>query len=235
MSLQGVVRHPEPAGGEHRVAVAVLLERPRLAHQPVDHVAVLDPVPAPAPKPRQLVHPTGPVPDLQAFGPDVDLDPLADQPARHRVDVPADVDRAPAVDPDLDPPARLQPPRRQRRQHGLLLGEPLGAVGVLPGHDLAEERLVLPGAGEVAAPAKHQGLVDGLLDPVVSLLHVPILVRLPRLDRLGLQSVMVQQGLVSPCEHLRIGVGLDRGTEAVGAVLPGNPSQFPQGVLQPFA
>jgi hypothetical protein len=38
---------------------------------------------------------------------------------------------------------------------------------------------------------------------------------------------MVQQGLVSPCEHLRIGVGLDRGTEAVGAVLPGNPSPFP--------
>jgi len=232
--LQGVVGHPEPAGGEHRVAVAVLLERPRLAHQPVDHVAVLDLVLAPAPQPRQLVHPTGPVPDLHSFGPDVDLDPLTDQPARHRVDVPADVDRAPRVDPDRDSPAHLQPPQRQRRQHGLLLGEPLAAVRVPPGYDLAEEGFVLPATGEVAAAPQHQGLVDRLLEPVVTLLHVPVLVRLPRLDRLGLQAVMVQQGVVSPCEHLRIGVGLDRGTEAVGAVLPGNSSQFPKRVLQPL-
>jgi len=111
--LQGVVRHPETAGREHRVAVAVFLERPRLAHQPVDHVTVVDLLLAPAPKSRQFVHPSGPVPDLQSFRPDVDLNPLADQPARHRVDVAADVDRAPRVDPDRDPPARLQPPQRQ--------------------------------------------------------------------------------------------------------------------------
>jgi hypothetical protein len=113
VSLQGVVGHPEPARGEHGVAVAVLLERPRLAHQPVDHVAVVDLLLAPAPKPRQFVHPTGPVPDLQSFGPDMDLDPLADQPARYRVDGPADVDRAAGVDSDRDPPAHLQPPQRQ--------------------------------------------------------------------------------------------------------------------------
>jgi hypothetical protein len=112
--LQGVVRHPEPARGEHGVAVAILLERPRLAHQPVDHVAVVDLLLAPAPKPRQFVHPTGPVPDLQSFGPDVNLDPLADQPARHRVGVPLDVDRAATVHPHLPPLARLQTPRRQR-------------------------------------------------------------------------------------------------------------------------
>jgi hypothetical protein len=50
--LQHVVGHPEPAGREHRVAVAVLLERSGLAHQPVDDVAVLDAMLPPAPEPR---------------------------------------------------------------------------------------------------------------------------------------------------------------------------------------
>ncbi len=40
--LQQVVSHPKPAGREHRVTVAVLLERSRLADQPVNDVAVLD-------------------------------------------------------------------------------------------------------------------------------------------------------------------------------------------------
>jgi len=232
---QDVVRHPEPAGGEHRVAVAVLLERPGLAHQPVDHVAVRDFVFAPAPKPWQHVHPTGPVPDLQLFGPNVDLDPLADQPARHRVDIPTDVDRAPRVHTGGDPTVHLQPPQRQRRQHRLFLGEPLAAVGVPPGHDLAEKRLVLAAAGEVAASPQHQRLVNGLLEPVVALLDVAVLVRLPRPDRLGVEAVMRQQRPVTSGEPLGFGIGLDRRGEAVGAVLPGNPSQFPEGVLQPRA
>jgi hypothetical protein len=79
--LQEVVGHPEPAGGEHRVAVAVLLERPGLAHQPVDDVAVLDAMLAPAPESRQGVDLSGPVPDVEGFGPDVNIDLFTDQTA----------------------------------------------------------------------------------------------------------------------------------------------------------
>jgi len=50
--LQLVISHPEPTGREHRVAVAVLLERSGLAHQPVDDVAVLDAMLPPAPESR---------------------------------------------------------------------------------------------------------------------------------------------------------------------------------------
>ena len=190
---------------------------------------------ASAPQPRQVVHPAGPVPDLQGLGPDVDLDPLADQAALQRIGVAADVDRAPRIDPHLDPPAHLQPPRRRRRQHGLLLGEPLAAVRVPPGHDLAKERLVVTPAGEVAAAPQHQGPVDGLLEPMVTLLDVAVPVRLPGGDGLGPQAVMRQQRPVSLREPLGVGVGLDGRTEAVGAVLPWGPSQLPQGVLQPVA
>jgi hypothetical protein len=52
LAHQEVVSHPESAGREHRVPIAVRLEGARLAHQPVDDVAVLDPVLAPAPQPR---------------------------------------------------------------------------------------------------------------------------------------------------------------------------------------
>jgi hypothetical protein len=80
--LQDVVGHPEPAGGEHRVAVAVLPERSRLADQPVDDVAVLDAMSASASESRQAVQLPGPVPDVEGFGPDVNIHLFADQTAR---------------------------------------------------------------------------------------------------------------------------------------------------------
>jgi hypothetical protein len=79
--LQHVVGDPEPAGREHRVAVAVLLERSGLAHQPVDDVAVLDAILPPATKPRQGVDPAGAVPDLQGLDHDVNVHRLTDQSA----------------------------------------------------------------------------------------------------------------------------------------------------------
>jgi hypothetical protein len=230
-----VVGDPEPAGGEHRVAVAVLLERPGLADQPVDDVAVLDAVLAPAPEPRQGVDLAGPVPDLECIGSDVNIHKLTDQSTGQRVGVAADVDRAPRVDPRLGPTGHLQPAGRESGQHGHFFMKTLLPVGVTAGHELLEERLIVAPAGEVAAPAEHQGLVDGLLEPVMALLDVAVLVGLSRPDRLGFEAVVRHQGLVPPGERAGVRVAADRRGQAVGAVPPGNPSQFPQGVLQPFA
>jgi hypothetical protein len=106
--LQQVVGHSEPAGGEHRIAVAVLLERSGLADQPVDDMAVLDAMSASASESRQSVQLPGPMPDVEGFGPDVDINLFADQTARQRVGVAADVDRAPRIDPRLEPSGHLQ-------------------------------------------------------------------------------------------------------------------------------
>jgi hypothetical protein len=233
--LQRVISHPEPTGREHCVAVAVLLERPGLAHQPVDDVAVLDVMLPPAPESRQDIDPTRPVPDLQGLGHDMNINLLSNQTAGERVGVAADVDRAPRVDPRLDPSGHLQAACRQRRQHGHFLEKALLSVGIAPGHELLEEQLIVASVGEIAAPPEHQGLVDGLLETVMTLLDVAILVGLPRLDRLGFEAVMGHQGLIAPGEHFRLRIGIDRRGQAIGAVPPGNPSQFPQGVLQPFA
>ena len=233
--LQHVVGHPEPAGGEHRVAVAVLLERPGLADQPVDDVAVLDAMSAPTSEPRQGVQLPGPVPDVEGLGPDVDVDLLADQSAGQRVGVAADMDRAARIDPGFEPPGHLQPASRQRRQHGRLLMKTLPSVGVASGHELLEEQLIVASAGEIAASTKHQGLVDRLLETVMTLFDVAVLVGLSRLDRLTFKAIMRQQRLVSPSEHFRVGIVVDRGGQAIGAVTLGGSSQFPQGVLQTFA
>ena len=80
--FQEVVSHPEPAGGEHRVAVAVLLERPGLADQPVDDVAVIDVMLAPTSESRQGVELPGPVPDVEGFRSDVNIHLFADQTTR---------------------------------------------------------------------------------------------------------------------------------------------------------
>jgi hypothetical protein len=233
--LQQVVGHPEPAGGEHRIAVAVLLECPGLADQPVDDVAVLDAMLAPTPESRQGVQFPGPVPDVEGLGPDVDIDLFADQSAGQRVGVAADVDRAARIDPRLEPSGHLQPSGRQGRQDGHLFMETLLSVGVAPGHEPPEERLIVASIGEITAASEHQGLVDGLLEAVVTLLDIPVLVGLPGLDRLAFEPVVREQSLVSPGEHLGFGIAVDRRGQAIGAVPFGDPSQFPQGVLQSLA
>jgi hypothetical protein len=233
--LQGVVGHPEPAGGEHRIAVAVLLERPGLADQPVDDVAVLDAMLAPAPESRQGVDLPGPVPDVEGLGPDVDIDLFADQSAGQRVGVAADVDRAARIALGFEPPGHLQPASRQGRQDGHLLMKTLPSIGIAPGHELLEERLIVASAGEIAAASEHQSPVDGLLETMMTLLDVAVFVGLPRLDRLAFEPVMGEQSLVASSEHLGFGVAVDRGGQAVGAVPPGDSSPFPQGVLQALA
>jgi hypothetical protein len=69
---------------------------------------------------------------------------------------------------------------------------------------------------------------------VVALLDVAVLVRLPRLDRLGFETVVREQGLVFPGERPGVRIVVDRRGQANGAVPSWNSSQFPQGVLQPF-
>jgi hypothetical protein len=145
------------------------------------------------------------------------------------------MDRAPGIDPGLESPSHLQPASRQGRQDGHLLTKTLLPVGIAPGHELLEKQLIVASAGEITAASEHQGLVDGLLETMMTLLDVAILIGLSRLDRLAFELVMREQSLVSSSEHLGFWVAVDRGGQAIGAVSPGNSSQFPQGVLQTFA
>jgi hypothetical protein len=186
-----IVGHAESAAGEQVRLIAVVGEGPRLADQPVDDVAVLDPVPATPPQPGQLLHPLLAVPDFDSLGVQSGLDPLADQPAGHRVDVPLHSHDTAALYPYLQPFARLQAMSRQRSQQGPLLSQAGNSARVLLGEQLLQENSVAIAAGEVPAAPQHQSLVHGCLEAVVPLLDIAVLVALARLDRLPLQAVVL--------------------------------------------
>jgi hypothetical protein len=111
---QRVVGQPEMARRKQVGLIAVVRERSRLPHQPVDHVPIVDPMLAAATQPRQPFHTLLRVPHLQFFHADPHLHPLADQPARYRIDIALDVERAAAIHTQRPPFARLQTTGRQR-------------------------------------------------------------------------------------------------------------------------
>jgi hypothetical protein len=232
---QPVVGQAEAARREQLVAVAVVGERPRLAHQPVDDVPVGDPVLAPATQPRQAFDQALGVPDLDVVGEEAGLDPLPDQPAGHRVGVADDVDGATTVHPHGDALAGVEALPRQWPQQGQFLDQPRLSAAVALREQLPQEGLVRRLAGEVAAAAQHQGLVQRPLELPVALLHVAVLMRLRRVDRLALQAVVPQQRLVTPLKGWPIAARRDGGRQSIGAMHLGSAAQLGQSVLQAVA
>jgi hypothetical protein len=163
------------------------------------------------------------------------LDPFPDQPAGHRVGVADDVDGAAAVHPHPHALVGVEALPRERAQQRQLLDQPRPPALVPLGEQLPQERLVRRPAGEVPAAAQHQRLIQRPLELPVALLHVAILVRLRRVDRLALQAIVPQQRLVAPLKGRPIAAGRDRGRQGVGAMHLGNATQLGQGILQAVA
>ena len=183
---QQVVGQAEAAGGKQIGPIAVIGEGSRLADQPVDDVPVVDPVLAPAPQARQLLHLLLGIPDLDPLGVQAGFDPLTDEPAGDGVDVARYVDGAASVHPHLQSFARLQTPPGQGSQQGQFLGQAGGSAGIGLLEHLLQERLVSLPAGEVPAAPQHQRLVQGPLELVMALLGVAVFMALAGLDGLGL-------------------------------------------------
>jgi len=75
-------------------------------------------------------------------------------------------------------------------------------------------------------------LIHGLLEPVVTLLDIPVLVALPGLDRLPFEAIVPQQCLI-PLGELRAGCPRwNRGGEPIRAVNRRHATQLREGVLQ---
>jgi hypothetical protein len=130
LGFQDIVGQAKHARRKQLLAVSVLGKRPRLPHQPVDHVSIVDPLLVSAPQARQPFDQLLGIPDFHVLGIQPHLDLLADQPARHRVTVPLDVNQAALVHATPPSLARFQPPRRQRPQHRQFLRQPLTPAGV---------------------------------------------------------------------------------------------------------
>jgi hypothetical protein len=236
LSLQEqVVGHAETAAGEQVAAVAVVSKRSRLAPQPVNDVPIVDAVLATPTQAGQFLHALLGVPQFHALGVQAGLQPLADQPAGHRVDVPLHADHTARFHPHAQPLARFQPRLGQRAQHGLFLGQSTCSPSVFLTEQLPQEGSVAVTSREVPVTTQHQRLVHGHLEAVMPLLHIAVFVALTGLDGLSPQPVVVQHRLITPLERLPAFLTrLHRRGQPVGAVEFGHAAQFPQGVLQAF-
>jgi hypothetical protein len=235
LGQQPVIGQPEAARREQVVAVAVVGEGARLAHQPVDDVPVLDAMLAAAAQTRQAFHlPLG-VPNVEVVGVDANLDPFADQPTGHRIRVAADVDRAAALHTHRHTLTGIEPLCRQRPQQGQLFFQPLHAPLIALREQFAHELLVVAAAGKIAATTQQQGLVEGPFELAMALLHVAVLVRPRWVDGLALQAIVVQQALIALLKRVPIAAGWHRRRQRIGAVYLRHTAQFRQRVLQPRA
>ena len=154
--LQGVVRHAEPAGREQILSVPIVLERPGLPHQPVDHVPVVDAVLFAPHLPRQSIDFLLAVPDFQVVGLHADVDPFADQPAVDRVHVPLHPDQTSRIDTHSEALNPVVANARQSVQPRGFLRETCLSAGVASRDQLAEKTGVFLAMGELPASPQHQ-------------------------------------------------------------------------------
>ena len=174
------------------------------------------------------------VPHFDGVGVDVHFHPLADQPGRHRVEVPLDVDRAPRLHPHPQLPERFQPTRRQRIQILAFVVECFLLRGVAAFAHLAQEDHVRFRAREIVAAAQEQRLLHGTFEAMMALLDVAVLVPLARVDRLRFHPVVRHHRLITAREKLR-SRSLHRQTHAIRAMLGRHSAQCPHRVLKAFA
>jgi hypothetical protein len=148
---QNIVGPSETAARKQIRAVAIIRKRARLADQPVDDVSIRDLVLAATTQPRQLLHLFLRVPDLDTLRIQPCLNPFANKPTVHRVDVPLHANRAARIHTHLVAFACLQPTRRQRPQPRQLLRETSTPTRIALLEHLPQERLVRIATDEVAA------------------------------------------------------------------------------------
>jgi hypothetical protein len=230
---QKVVGHAKTARRKQFGPVAVSRECARLTHQPVDHVPVVDAVFAASAQARHRLLLTLGVPHLDGGGVDTHVDPFADQPRRHRVDVPLDADRTARLHTHTHTAKRLQPPRRQRLQESAFDVMSLLSFGVTPFAHLTQKYFVRCLAREIGTATQQQCLLDRTLEAMMALLAIAVLVAGVDIDRLRLDLVVRHQRLITTREEPRPR-SLNRQTHAITAMAFRHTAQCPHCVLKAF-
>ena len=234
--VQHVVRDAKLAGRKHLFTEAIVGKSTRLAHQSINHVAVVNRQAFLAKQTRHRLHKVVLISHQNGFGLDADIDFSTDQPAGNRVSVGAYLNRAAAVNAHAaEPICNVEPIVGQVLQNGLLFGKPFLAMNVgLNDHRFDEAQVVFT-AGEGATAAQQQRLIEPLFQMIVGRLHVAIFIGTPRVGPFGLAAVVIHQCGVSRGVGFGTGVVVDRSAERVAAVMLWRAAKFPKRFLNPRA
>ena len=215
---QHVVGHAEAAGGEQVLPVAVVGERSRLAHQPVDDVPVVDPVLAASTQPRQLLHllaRTRPRPARRTAGPPPARRSAGWAPSRRCPPRGSGCPYPPARAAACTPPDAV-PATARRRQ---FLGQPLPPARVQLRQQLRKKRLVVrPTRAKSRLPRSISAWSTARLNRWWRCSTSPFSLALPGLDRLPCQPVVPQQGLIARVNSSLFAPVVHRRRQPVGAM-----------------
>jgi hypothetical protein len=175
------------------------------------------------------------VPHLDRLRANAGFHLFADQSRWHGVGVLLHLDRAATAHTHLHSFQRIQPALRQRTQSSLLLLKQLRPAAIPTRDQGAQELVVLLSALEVPAAAKHQFLIQRLLEAAMALLAITVLVPAGWVGRLGRDAVVAHQSAILRRELLAVAFVIHRQRHAVGAMTFRHGAQLPQGVLKTFA
>jgi hypothetical protein len=212
---QTVVGQTEAGGREEVLAIRVVGEGAGLTHQRIDHVPVMHHVLVPTDQPWQRVAEHVRVPDLDAVGVEPGFHPFPNQPAMHRVGAAVDVDQASRIDAARHLQTTGQTDVGQVLQRRDLFGQAIAPTLIAALHNILEEARVLVAAGKVPAATHQECLIDGGLEVVVRRFGIAVLVRLPDIDPLTGQTVVIQQIAIACLELPRLREVVHRRAEAV--------------------
>ena len=198
-----VIGHAETDAREQVVSPTVVLESARLANEAVDHMPVVDSMLVLAVQTRQTFGASLGVPDFKMFGENADRDLFADQPTRDAVGVLPDANRARIAHRHLDGAEKGQRLGGKGAEGFAFFLEPLSSACVLLLEHAVEKRLILFSAGEVAASAKQQRLVDGSFQMAVKAFTVAVFMRASWV-RLGRLDVVMQHQSAEPVGEISL-------------------------------
>jgi len=236
ISQQPIVGDAKMARGKHVRVILIVRKRPWLPHQRVDHVPVIDGVLAVASQTRHLLNLAPRPPDFDSLGVDHHINFHADQPTGDRVRIAFDLNRAAAANLDAaDALTVIELARRQLAKTRLFLGELVGTPRVPLVDQRGEKLLVRFAAGEVAAAAQEQRLIEGRFQMAVRGFDIAVLMRRPDVDPLRLDLVVVHQVAVTRTKLAVRREVVDRRAQAVAAVPPRHAVQLPQRLLKAVA
>jgi hypothetical protein len=232
---QHVVGQAEPARREQLIAVLIVGEGARLAHQPVDDVPIIDARLLLATQARQPLAAALAVPHFQVLGVDPNIDALAPEPAVHRVEFALHANQAAFRHRHRHALATLLAALRQRSQQGPLLLQTLLPARVPPLRHLPQQGQVLRPAGEIPTATQQQCLLHRLLQVPMRRFRVAVLVTRRRVRLLHHQAVMPRQLLVTSRELTLVRQVVHRRAQPIAAMPLGQAAQLPQRILQALA
>jgi hypothetical protein len=195
---QIVPRHPKAAAGKHLFAVSVVGERPRLSHERIDDVPIVDRRQMLADQPRHRLNQMSVMSHRNRFGTDAQIDQLPDQPTGDRVGIRPHQNRAAGADSYApDDVVCVQTLIRQSIQMGLIFPIRFPSMVVGSSDEVFHKSDVFFTTVEAPTSPQQQFLVDAIFQMSVQRFDVAVLVGTAGIRAFGLTVVVTHQGRVA--------------------------------------